>query len=283
MADYFKEFIPEKWAAQILAAKDKVHVFGGLANRNYQGEIQNSGDTVRIGSIGEVTINDYTRSNWGTGLTIQPMDNTQLILKIDQEKYFTVAVDDVDIKQQATANLENSIQQKAGYNLGENQDKYLASLYTQAGINQGSTAIACGSSNIEDTILDLASLMDESNIQREGRYLVIPPWMHQRAVAAGIADKTANDQMWANGFAGRAYGFDLYMSNNVSNTASTSVWNCIAGVGSESLTIAEQIVKVTRGMLEDSLKGFGPYWAGLHVYGARYIPDRTAVLPVSKV
>ena len=46
-------FIPEVWAAQLLSSLKKSLVFAGpgVCNRNYEGEIANMGDTVRITSI----------------------------------------------------------------------------------------------------------------------------------------------------------------------------------------------------------------------------------------
>ena len=41
-------FIPEIWAARILASLKKSHIFGqpGVINRDYEGEITQAGDTV---------------------------------------------------------------------------------------------------------------------------------------------------------------------------------------------------------------------------------------------
>jgi hypothetical protein len=69
MADYLTEFIPEIWSAKILEDKKKAHVFGNLANRDYEGEIRNAGDQVRIPTVGVPTVNSYTRNNFATGLT----------------------------------------------------------------------------------------------------------------------------------------------------------------------------------------------------------------------
>ena len=53
-------FIPAVWSARLLAHLDKQHVLTQLCNRDYEGEITQYGDTVKITQIGEVTIKDYT-------------------------------------------------------------------------------------------------------------------------------------------------------------------------------------------------------------------------------
>jgi len=56
-------FIPTVWAARLLTALEKSLVYGqaNVSNRDYEGEIREAGNTVKIGSIGDVTIGNYTK------------------------------------------------------------------------------------------------------------------------------------------------------------------------------------------------------------------------------
>ena len=58
-------FIPEVWAAELLSSLKKSLVYAGpgVVNRNYEGEISDSGDTVRITSISRPTVGTYTRGS----------------------------------------------------------------------------------------------------------------------------------------------------------------------------------------------------------------------------
>jgi hypothetical protein len=123
----------------------------------------------------------------------------------------------------------------------------------------------------------MAQSFDVANCQRQGRYIVIPPVAMKSLVKAGVVTKTDNVTEWTNGFVGRAYGWDIYMSNNVS-ASSTGLYRMICGIQGESLTMAEQVIELKMVDLAQSLKGFGNAITGLHVYGARAIPDRTGVL-----
>ena len=51
-------FIPEVWAASLLSNLQKNLVYGGLANRDYEGEISEFGDTVHITSLADPTIGE---------------------------------------------------------------------------------------------------------------------------------------------------------------------------------------------------------------------------------
>src|SRR5438045_1920211 len=57
-------FIPQIWSARILEALRKALVFAqqNIVNRDYEGEIQAAGDTVKINTIGDPTIFDYTKN-----------------------------------------------------------------------------------------------------------------------------------------------------------------------------------------------------------------------------
>ena len=56
-------FVPSLWAATLLENLNDAHVAVNLCNRNYEGDISQSGDTVRITSIGRVTIDNYVKNS----------------------------------------------------------------------------------------------------------------------------------------------------------------------------------------------------------------------------
>ena len=280
MASAVPEFIPEIWSAQILEDKKKAHIFGALANRTYEGEIRRAGDQVRIPSVGPVSVNDYTRNNWATGLTLENVNVADMVLTIDQEKYFNVAVDDVDMVQSKPEYMAQ-LRKNAAYYLADTQDTFISGLYAQAGItttsNDSSTRVLIGSSNIKTEFLLVGKQFDISNCPRDGRWAAVSPALQFELIDAGILEQSNNDVTWGNGFVGRAYGFDLYLTNNLTSTNSSSV-NLLFGVKNESITLAEQIINMKMADLFDAQKGFGVAVGGLHVYGARLIPDRTGVV-----
>src|SRR5690242_171393 len=98
-----------------------------IVNRDYEGEIQQMGDTVRVSAIGPVTISDYVRN---TDMA-QPEELTdaQSTLVIDQSKYFNFQVDDVDALQ-AQPRLMDAAMREAAYGLARKVDQYIAGLYT---------------------------------------------------------------------------------------------------------------------------------------------------------
>lgn len=96
--------------------------------------------------------------------------------------------------------------------------------------------------------------------------------MDNRLVATG-AD--AADTRAVNGRAGRAAGFDILVSNNVSFLTGPTEFKVVAGT-SLATTYAEQISKVEAYRPE---RRFADAVKGLHLYGAKVVrPEALALL-----
>ena len=120
----FDSFIPEVWSARLLEHLDKLHVYAGLMNRDYEGDIRAFGDTVHINQLGAITIRDYD----GTDIADpEELDGTQQNLVIDRAKYFNFQVKDID-NAQSNPKLIDSAMQRASYGINDEIDRYLAAL-----------------------------------------------------------------------------------------------------------------------------------------------------------
>jgi len=136
----------------------------------------------------------------------------------DKGSALDVAVDDVDLAQ-SKPNFLPQLRKNIAFQMGQTQDAYIASLYEMAGItttsNDSSTRVTIGSSNVKTEFLLMGKAMDDANVPMEGRWVVIPPELKFELIDAGILEQSNNDNTWKNGEVGRAYGFDIIMSNNV--------------------------------------------------------------------
>ncbi|MCD9186715.1 MAG: hypothetical protein LUM44_09790 [Pyrinomonadaceae bacterium] len=265
-------FIPKVWSAKILKALEEFHIFGSpsCANREYEGEIKDKGSSVKINSVGDIVIKDYTR---GTDIEDpDELNDAGQELVITEAKYFNFAIDDVD-RVQANANVMAEAMSRAGYGLRDKADIFIASnhIYVPSSnfVGDDVTPIIPTKDTFYDYLVDLKVKLTEANIPEEGRFAIIPPWCEglllkdDRFVAAGTS-KT--DEVLRNGFIGRAAGMDIYVSNNTPNTAGTK-YKVIAG-HPMALTFAEQIVKTVAYTPE---KRFADAVKGLHVYGAKLV------------
>ena len=173
-------FIPQVWSARLLAHLDKAHVLTNLVNRDYEGEIRQYGDTVKITQIGDITIKDYV-----TNTDIddpQELTTEQQLLVIDQQKYYAFQIDDVDAAQ-ARASLADAAMQRAAYGLADAADRWLASLMA-AGADEGNqlgsdaAPVALTADTAYTYLVRLKVILDKRNVPTEGRWVLVSPEYH---------------------------------------------------------------------------------------------------------
>jgi P22 coat protein - gene protein 5 len=277
-------FIPTVWAARLLTALEKSLVYGqaNVCNRDYEGDIREAGNTVKIASIGDVTIGDYTKN---TDIDDpETLADTDQSLLIDQSKYFNFYVDSVDRAQQ-NVNVLDEAMRRSAWALREKADTFLAGLMDAAvpgGNKIGSIAVpkVPTKDDAYEYLVDLGVLLDEGNVPTTGRFVIIPAWFHglllkdDRFVRSGTMP---GDRRLANGEVGEAAGFAILKSNNVPNTTATK--KIIAGHAMATAYV-EQVLDVQTFKPE---KRFGDAVKGLHVYGAKVVrPAALAELIANK-
>ncbi|WP_433067414.1 P22 coat protein - protein 5 domain protein [Dactylosporangium sp. CS-033363] len=259
-------FRPEIWSALLLESYKKSLVFSNLCNRDYEGEVQAAGDTVRITSISRPTINSYGRNQ---DITYEELTDAQRVLVVDQEKYWAFSIDDVDAFQ-ARGNVVPQAMAEAAYGLADVVDQYVASLYTQVNAANalGTTAITNG--DLAYTMIRKLKLkLDEANVPTTGRWIVLPNWVHSLLLEnPKFVDLTGNTQSDAllNGLVGRVLGFTVYTSNNAPLVTGDD-YAVMAGTNA-AITMAEQLTK-TEAMRSE--RRFGDLVRGLLIYGAKVI------------
>lgn len=277
-------FIPQVWAARLLSNLQKALVYGqpGVVNTDYEGEISEYGNTVKINSIGPVNIGDYTKNQDITGP--ETLTSAQTTLVINQAKYFNFQVDDIDAAQQKPKVMDEAMRE-AAYGLADVADQYIANLYTGVATNNiigdDTTPEVLTKENIYDLLVDLGTILTDAKIPKEGRWVVLPPWAYGLLLKDDRfvhVDKAGTDETLRNGIVGRAAGFDILESHNVPNTDG-SKYKIIAG-HPMAISYAEQINSVEAYRPE---KRFADAVKGLHLYGAKLIrPEGIAVLTVNQ-
>ena len=265
-------FVPSIWAANLLSPLYKSLVFGSAVNRDYEGEIQQYGDSVRINEIGDITISDYTKYS---GLSWQELSSAQKTLYIDQAKSFSFGVDDID-QAQAKPTVMAEAMTRAAYAIADEIDQHIAGLYTDAGITLVATTTT--TTNALSWVADAAEQLNEANAPTSGRILIIPPAMLTKlllTVSGGVSTtgvpKVFDNGVLVNGFVGDIYGFNILVSNNVQESSS-GVYQPLF-MTRDAISFAGQIAKMKAVQREDH---FDEGVKGLYVYGSKVV--RPAIL-----
>jgi hypothetical protein len=272
-----QNFIPTIWSARLNEGFKRNLVYGNCVNTDYEGEIEGQGSSVKINSIGAVTIGDYDKSA-GIGKP-EELTSEQRTLLIDQAKYFNFQVDDID-KAQANVDLLEEGIKEAAFGLANTADRYIAGFYTEvkAGntIGDDTTPIVPTKSDAYDYLVDLGVILDESDVPEDNRFVVVPAWFYGLLVKDPRFTKEMD--VMRTGFVGNIDNMAVYKSNNVPNTTGTK-YKIIAGHKS-AISFAGQVDSVEAYRPESQ---FSDAIKGLQVYGAKCIkPEGIAVLTANK-
>lgn len=264
-------FVPEVWSAQLLTNLRNTLVYGGPAvvNRNYEGEISQFGDTVNITSITQPTIATYTKH---TDITFEDVDDATRSLVIDQSKYFAFEIDDIEARQ-ARGSVMDEAAMEASYGLRDTADAYLSAALATGAAAAGNalTAVAIDTAaEAEQALVDLKTALDVDNCPVDGRFVVITPQFEALLLRSTLFvpfNTAGTSDALRNGVIGRAFGFDIFKSNQAPAATAGAGSKIIAGHPSAT-TYAEQIAKVEAVRLE---KRFADGLKGLHLYGAKVV------------
>jgi hypothetical protein len=272
-----ENFTPQLWADAILLNYNDKHVYVESCNRDYEGDIREQGDSVKINSIGRITIAAHTKN---TDINApETLDGAQQVLVIDQANYFNAQVDDVD-KVQNKPKVMGAFTKEAAWGLADAADVDVATALQAgvAGIGGGAgtgswladraLGVVPGTEDAYEALVDLGTKLDDNNVPVSGRWVIVPNAFHglllkdPRFVSFGT-DK--NRGTLTNGMIGEAAGFTIKKSNNV--PVSSGEYTVIAG-HKEAVTFADQIPpgKVEAFRPE---RRFADAIKGLHLYGLK--------------
>lgn len=265
-AKNFDNFIPELWSARLLQNLDKTFVYPQCANKDYEGEIRNFGDTVHIQKFGDIEVKDYTKAG-GVGEPKDPGEGSTVALVIDQAKYFNFKVEDIEAAQ-ANVNLMEKAMQRAAYAIGDVIDQYIAAFVDQAGVDAGEVAVT--PQNAYDTLVDLKVKLNKENVPVMGRFVVVPPEFLGMLEKDDRYTKYDAADVKANGVRGRVAGFDIRESNNVPFALEGSKYSLMAGTDM-AIAYAGQLTKIEPFRPE---KSFSDACKGLYVYGAKVVEPK---------
>ena len=275
----YSVFIPEIWSQKLNYMLTKECVMLQCVNRNWEGEIKNQGDKVKIIQPADVTI-----STLGTDtLEYKELAPTSMDLVIDQKKFFAFKINDVAQVQSNTDIMEAHLR-NAKKAIEEVQDAYLLSLHkdvTEANtVGTEAAAVTLDKTTIYSKFVELALCLKNSDAESAGvrPWVVINPTVESYLLqssefisAHNVADKTLRE-----GAIGRIAGMDVLVSTNLTDVSGK--YYVLAGTN-EAITFASQLAKIES--LRDQ-SSFSDLVRGLYLYGAKVVqPNALAKMIVT--
>lgn len=310
---YSGAFIPTLWSGKLLAKFYQNTMLSEIANTDYEGELKNQGDTIRIRLAPTITISDYTV---GQNLSYEVPTPIFQDMQVNKGKYFGVQVNDV-LSYQADMNLMNMFTEDAAKQLKiqiENE-VFFNSFVTEgpAAANIGATAGAISAAynlgtdvtpidqatpeNVLKAILRMSTVLDEQNVPEDNRWLIISPFDRQLLMQSSIAQAYfTGDQssVIRTGKIGMLDRFSVYVSNLlprgavakalVSGLTDTSTGATVSSAkarrtmiaGTKAATSFAMTVNKTEPLRNQT--DFGDIVRGLAVYGRKVVKPQALVV-----
>ena len=292
-------WVPQIYSKKVQIALRKAATAEAICNTDYMGEIKNFGDTVNIVQEPQITVSDYTR---GLATSATALTDQELILVVDQAKYFQFALDDIE-KRFSHINFQSVASDNAAYKLRDALDSNVFT-YLGADAQVSTTAnrlgttgtpidigFATGEIDPLNSMSTSAKLLDIQNAPEEGRWFVgAPEWYDALANTSSkllSVDYNAGKGSLRNGLvaSGLVRGFQMYKSNNLatndlsgatpagSATAPVATWGQMSSTSCasqlkivESLRSTTTFADIVRGLLVFGRKVLRPECLGRTIY-----------------
>jgi len=275
----YSAFIPEIWSQKLNSMLQKECVMLQCVNRNYEGEIKNQGDSVKIITPAAVSVATLGTEN----ITYSELEPTATDLIIDQKKFFAFKINDVAQVQSNSdimaAHLENA--KKA---IEEVQDAYLLSQHAYAApaniVGTDASPVTLDKTTIYSQFVKLALCLKNSNAVSATKrpWVVINPTIESYLLQSSefIGAHNVADETLREGAIGRIAGMDVLVSTNLTDV--DGKYYVLAGTN-DAITFASQLSKIESLRDKDS---FSDLIRGLYLYGAKTVQPKALATMVVK-
>jgi len=285
-------WLPEVFSKKVQVAFRKSAVAEAICNTHYMGEIAQFGDTVNIIKEPTITVTDYTRAT--TSLSSTVLTDQELVLQVDQAKYFQFKVDDLE-KRFSHVNWQQVASDNAAYQL---KDAFDVNVITAAVAGIGSntygtvaapidTGHATGEVDPLDVLARLARLLDDANVPEENRWVVAKPEFYEELAKTSSkllsVDYNQGNGGLRNGLvaSGELRGFKMYKSSNVPTpSGSGSPTHQILAGHMSAVSCAQSLSTVESIRDNDSFKDIV---RGLLVWGRKVLRPEALALAIIKI
>ena len=217
----YSTFIPSVWAESINRELERVCVFVEDCNRQYEGLVSKKGDSVHILGVGKPTIRELERENADGNIEgAETINGSDIILNIEQIRYFNYKVGDID-KAQAIGGLMDALSKETSEELANAMDKYVANFATSAKVAKlTDTATLVTKDNVLDILDDAILKLQENDVNfNSGVVVTVSPRFYKLFKQAYITKDTDNSGELKNGKVAMYGNVTVKLSNNIAKTA----------------------------------------------------------------
>ena len=229
----YQNFIPTVWNEQIDRELERLCVFAEDCNRKYEGKVKDKGESVKILGVGKPTIRSIAKADRNNDIqAAETIEDTSIIMVIDQIRYFNYKVGDID-KAQAVGGVMDALQEETSEGLANEVDTYIANLakekqavklYATAKTVVVSKTEGTGERNVLRVLDDAAKVLYKNDVKTSTPIIATVDVDFYMAFREAYGDKdTDNSKILKNGKVAMYGNITIKMSNNVAKDGNTSL------------------------------------------------------------
>lgn len=229
----YQNFIPTVWNEQIDRELERLCVFAEDCNRKYEGKVKDKGESVKILGVGKPTIRSIAKADRNNDIeAAETIEDTSIIMVIDQIRYFNYKVGDID-KAQAVGGVMDALQEETSEGLANEVDTYIANLakdkqavklYPTAKTVVVSKTESSGERNVLRVLDDAAKVLYKNDVKTSTPIIATVDVDFYMAFREAYGDKdTDNSKILKNGKVAMYGNITIKMSNNVAKDGDTSL------------------------------------------------------------
>lgn len=215
----YNNFIPKIWSKAINRELERAMVFAEDCNRQYEGDVKQMGDTIKILGVGKPTI---TKQVGGSIILddAETVEDTGVEMLINRIAYFNYLVDDID-RRQAVGGLMDALSKESSEGVANAMDEDIAAL---AALDDAPKLYKTTKAVTVENILDEFDLavekLMENDVKPETKIVAtVSPWVKTLLRKAYVQLDTDNSEMIKNGYVGRYNNLYIKVSNNTHKNA----------------------------------------------------------------
>lgn len=223
----YQNFIPAVWSEGINRELERLCVFVEDCNRQYEGSVKKKGESVTILGVGKPTIKSIAKASRNNDIdSPEEIEDTSVIMYINQIRYFNYMVGDID-KAQAVNGVMEALELETSEGLADEVDKYVASFAVDSSVAKlSASATTVTKDNILGTLDSAIQKLYENDVKATTKIVVtISPRFYTLFKQAYIDKDTDNSEMMKNGRVAKYGNVTVKMSNNVHKTESGATDN----------------------------------------------------------
>lgn len=275
-------FSPVIYSQKVLKFFKTVSVAEEVTNTEFEGEIKDFGDTVRIIKEPEVDVQDYRR---GQLLVAQDLDDDDISMTIDQAKSYTFRMDDIE-KRHSHVGFDQLGIGAGAYALRNAFDQnvlnnMLANATTATSTGTDAAPVTIGHESSDDftpynLLKRLERFLHDNDVPTDGgRFVVVNPRFAEelaledsKLIDASVMGEGTSAIRDSKLLSGKPIaGFKVYVSNNAPASTGNSRDTVLAGHTSATATAKNILTsEVIR-----SERTFGDIYRGLFVFGRKVL------------